>query len=165
VVRVPASRAGIAIAELPVTPFAPEIAHATVTFAGVRVEPDEVLEGDGYADFVKPFRTIEDIHVLAAVLGYLVSCARALEGSWPRAIIEGLLADIATLVTLGAGSPRDRAIHVALGGALASVRSHLAAIDWERAPDDARERWRRDAPLLTVADRARAARLEAAWRA
>jgi alkylation response protein AidB-like acyl-CoA dehydrogenase len=164
VARVPPARAGILLSDVPTTPFAPEIPHAAVTFADVAVAPEELLEGDGYTDFVKPFRTIEDVHVLAATLGYLVQAARAY--AWPRGRVEGLLADLAALVTIGACDPRDRAVHVALGGALARVRAHVAELDpsWRSAPEDARERWGRDAPLLTVADRVRAARLEAAWR-
>jgi hypothetical protein len=161
VARVPASRAGITLLDLPETPFAPEIAHASVTFADVRVERSELLAGDGYVEFVKPFRTIEDIHVLAAVVGYVTSVARAYGSE--RAVVEALLADLAALVLLGAADARDRGVHVALGGALAAVRSHLERVAWDGAPTDARDRWLRDAPLLAVANRARAARLDAAW--
>lgn len=58
-----------AVTPLPPLPFAPEIPHATVTFTDA---PGETLPGDGYADYLKPFRTVEDLHVLAAVLGQLV---------------------------------------------------------------------------------------------
>jgi hypothetical protein len=36
--------------------------------------------------------------------------------------------------------------------------------EWEKASSDERDRWRRDAPLLQVADGVRAKRAEAAWR-
>jgi hypothetical protein len=49
---------------------------------------------------------------------------------------------------------------------LAGARETMAdaASHWARTPDDVQSRWLRDAPLLHVADRARAARTEAAWR-
>ena len=50
-----------------------EIPHAEVGLDRVRVEASAVLPGDGYADYVKPFRTIEDAHVHCALLGYLVA--------------------------------------------------------------------------------------------
>ena len=39
----------------------------------------DLLPGDGYDIYLKPFRTIEDIHVHAALIGYLVGVARRLE--------------------------------------------------------------------------------------
>ena len=76
VVRLPAARAGITLREGVATPFAPEVPHAEARFEGVSVAPEELLEGDGYDEYLKPFRTIEDVHVLGATLGYLVRVAR-----------------------------------------------------------------------------------------
>jgi hypothetical protein len=45
------------------------------------------------------------------------------------------------------------------------ARALLTDADWSRAPDATRVRWERDRPLLDLAQRVRAARLEAAWRA
>src|SRR5262245_25603109 len=75
VVRVPANAAGVRI-EPAVAPFVPEIAHARVTLDGVRVSAGDLLPGDGYDDYLKPFRTIEDLHVHGALLGYLIGVAR-----------------------------------------------------------------------------------------
>src|SRR6478672_11143237 len=65
-VRVAASSAKLHASS---APFVPEIPHAEVELDHVRVLG--VLPGDGYVEYVKPFRTIEDIHVHAALLGYL----------------------------------------------------------------------------------------------
>jgi putative acetyltransferase len=48
-----------------------------------------------------------------------------------------------------------------LGGVRATLAD--AAPHWAAAPDDVQQRWLRDAPLLKVADRVRAARTDAAW--
>ncbi len=68
VVRVPRGRAGLTIEPRPPWPVAPEIPHAIVTF-DTAVEEGDVLPGDGYDRYLKPFRTIEDVHVMAATVG------------------------------------------------------------------------------------------------
>ncbi len=162
-VRLPADRAHVEYTDLPETPFAPEIPHAAVRFAGVRVEPADVLLGDGYDRYLKPFRTIEDVHVLAAAIGYVVRTGLAY--GFGRVTIEELFAHLAALMTLGEADPLDRGVHVALAGVLGGVRTTLAdgVSHWAGAPDEVQRRWLRDAPLLAVADRVRAARTEAAW--
>ncbi len=163
VVRLPAGREGITLSAGVATPFAPEVPHAEARFEGVRIAPDEVLEGDGYDDYLKPFRTLEDLHVLGAALGYLVRVAR--EYAWPRPFIEQALAALLTLRGLCALDPRAPQTHVVLGGALSLVRALVddATPHWALAPADERERFARDRMLLDVAGRVRAARLEAAW--
>jgi alkylation response protein AidB-like acyl-CoA dehydrogenase len=163
VARVPSSREGITIRPRPAAPFAPEIAHGEVVLDRVAVGAAELLEGDGYDAVLKPFRTIEDIHVIAALVGYLVSVGRA--HGWPRAWLEEALAVIVTLRALGAEPPSDPAVHLALAGALRTARRVIEGSEpsWASAPSELRERWERDKVLLTVADNARAKRSEAAW--
>ncbi len=159
-VLVPAG-ASAAVTPLPALPFAPEIPHATVTFDAA---PGEVLPGDGYADFLKPFRTIEDVHVVAAVLGQLVRVARLAQ--WPAGPVEQLLALFAAVRGVGAEDPGSPGVHIALGGIfgrLTALRTELEPL-WAPVEQGVRERWERDAPLLGVAGKVRAARLATAWR-
>ncbi|HEX3343148.1 MAG TPA: acyl-CoA dehydrogenase family protein, partial [Polyangiaceae bacterium] len=76
VARVPSRRAGVRLESGAPTPFAPEIGHARAVFDGVTVGEAELLPGDGYTTVLKPFRTIEDAHVLAAVLGWGIGVGR-----------------------------------------------------------------------------------------
>jgi hypothetical protein len=154
---------GIELEAMPAPDFAPEIPHAVVRFRDVVVRPEQLLPGDGYERYLKPFRTIEDLHVHAALIGYLVAVGR--RSGWPRSLIERSLALLAALASLAEGDPLDPALHVVLGGAIAEARLLLAdsAAHWERASAPERDRWWRDAPLLQVAERARAARLDRAW--
>jgi len=167
VARVPAKAPGVALETSPrEIPFAPEISHQVVRFSGVRVPVEAALPGDGYEDALKPFRSIEDAHVFAAGLSYL--CGVAGRFDWPKSFRERAVASVMALRAL-ASSPsglRTPESHVALGGALALGREVVEAGEpfWERAEAAERERWRRDRPLLDVAGKARAARLEAAWR-
>jgi alkylation response protein AidB-like acyl-CoA dehydrogenase len=161
-VRVPADRAGVHVEPMPPTPFVPDVPHASVRFDAVRVEPDEVLPGDGYARYIKPFRTIEDGHVFAGALGYL--CQTAARAGWPASTIAGLFAAIAALRALSDADPSAPGTHLALEGALREARARVDALEplWSSAPADRREGWARDRALLRVAQRARDARFAAA---
>ncbi len=165
VVRLPASRRGVKVHVKTTTPsFAVEIAHAEVELDGVVVEGGEILEGDGYDRYLKPFRTLEDIHVLAAILGYVTVTARAFD--WPDGIVDQLAAHLVTLRALGAEEPSRAEVHIALAGTFAAARETLerALPFWQRAGADVAARWARDRLLLDVAEGARKKRLEAAWR-
>ncbi|WP_194825285.1 acyl-CoA dehydrogenase family protein [Nocardia sp. XZ_19_231] len=160
-VLVPAGAAA-AVSPLPALPFAPEIPHAGITFDAA---PGEVLPGDGYADYLKPFRTVEDLHVVAAVLGQLVRVARL--SQWPAEPVEQLLALFAAVRGVGAEDPSSPGVHIALGGLfdrLTALRAELEPL-WAPVDPEVRKRWERDVPLLGVAGRVRAARLATAWRA
>ncbi|MFE3318437.1 acyl-CoA dehydrogenase [Nocardia sp. NPDC059195] len=151
-----------AITPLPALPFAPEIPHAGVTFDAA---PGEVLPGDGYTDYLKPFRTVEDLHVVAAVLGQLVRVARLAQ--WPAEPVEQLLALFAAVRGVGAEDPSSPGVHIALGGLfdrLTGLRAELEPL-WAPVDPEVRKRWERDVPLLGVAGKVRAARLATAWRA
>ena len=165
VARVPATRAGITLVARAATPFAPEIPHAEARFDGVKVDASDVLVGDGYDAYLKPFRTIEDVHVLAAAVGYLVGVARV--SRWPRSWIEQALVVLLGLREIGAADPAARATHIALAGAFALTRRLVADAEphWANVDVEERARWQRDIPLLNVAEKARVARIETAWSA
>lgn len=60
---------GVSLSPMPPVAFVQEIPHSIARFDAVRVDPAQVMPGDGYTTVIKPFRTIEDIHVVGAVLG------------------------------------------------------------------------------------------------
>ncbi len=150
---------------LPELPMVPDVPHAAVSFAGVEIDPEDRLPGDGYLGYVKPFRTVEDVHVVASVLGYLLGVARS--HAWPEAIMERLLGVLASFRTLALEPPLAPAVHLALAGVLADLRTllHDAEPHWEAVPEEVAANFRRDVRLLDVASQAREARREAAWRA
>ena len=71
-VRIDSTAAGVTVHPMPPPPFTAEISHSEVTLDGVRVADRDVFPGDGFARYVRPFRTVEDIHALAAIFAYLV---------------------------------------------------------------------------------------------
>lgn len=164
VVRVPKNAGGMTITPRGETPFAPEIPHALVRFDGVVVDAKAVMPGDGYDHWLKPFRTIEDIHVLAALTGHLLGVGRAYD--WNRGVIAELTSLAVALVDLGARDASEPFTHVLLAGAFAHARRLVSGLDeaWAVVPEEERTRWERDRALLLVAESARTKRTEAAWR-
>lgn len=163
VAAVTAGAVGVSRTPIPETPFIPEIPHSEIVLDAVRIAPEAVLPGDGYARYLKPFRTIEDLHVIAAVLAYVLGEAN--RARWPAPVRERLLFLISGFRALAGELPDDPGLHVALGGALESARRLLEETEalWDSVAPEARERWRRDVALLKVAGKARAQRLEKAW--
>jgi len=157
VALVEAAAPGVTFEPLPPLPFAPEIGHAQVVLTGA---PAEVLPGDGYDLYLKPFRTVEDIHVFGAALAYLAAAGR--RARWSGDAIAEIGAVVAALATLAACDPRERETHLVLGGALALGRALIARADLAGLPDDERARWERDRPLLGLAEKVRAQRLAGA---
>jgi acyl-CoA dehydrogenase len=164
VVRVPVPSPGLVLQPMPPTRFVPEVPHAQVLMQDLRVGAVALLPHDGYDAYVKPFRTIEDLHVTLAVLAYLLREGRARH--WPAAYNEELVAALALLLQLAGEDTRAASTHVALAGALRIAQRLYADASplWAAAGDDAAAgRWQRDAALFEVAGSAREQRARRAW--
>lgn len=163
VARVPSATPGLSLIAMPATRFVPEVPHARVQLADVRLPATALVPGDGYAACVKPFRTLEDSHVTAAVLAYLLREARARD--WPEAFRERLVATLAALVAVASGRVDSPLTHVVLEGSLrwAQQLYDEAGALWVAAADAAAARWQRDVALFAVAGTARAQRAARAW--
>ncbi|MDM4771983.1 acyl-CoA dehydrogenase family protein [Solimonas sp. SE-A11] len=152
VLCISADQAGVQVEAMPPTPFVPEVPHASLCFENVTVADSAVLPGDGYLHYVKPFRTVEDLHVQAAVLAYLVR--EALRLRWPRGWIERAAAQLLALEALATLPSLANTTHAALAGALTGVAALVADADrhWQASEaDEAALRWKRDRALFTVA--------------
>lgn len=164
VARVPSDAPGLTVQAMPPTPFIPEVPHAELRFARVCLPDCALLPGDGYADYVKRFRTAEDLHVNAAILAYVVREARRL--AWPAAWIERALATLEALRAIALENLDAPATHIALAGALDWSSALIQECDvlWSRSPrDPAAARWLHDRELLGVGRGLRARRRERAW--
>lgn len=162
VARVPANREGVELTARPDYPFAPEIPHAQLSLTRVRVSQDEVLEGDGYDEYVKPFRTTEDLHVTAAIVGHLMRMGRL--SGWGPAELEALTAFAAAIFPLCLVDPLDAAVHVAVGGIQRRLATLIESLPWSAVEPTVRTRFERDLPIMRVANKAGERRLRVAWR-
>jgi len=164
VVEVPLDSPGITLRPMPPTPFTPEIGHAEIVLEDVAVPSTAILPGDGYSNYVKPFRTVEDAHVGAAVLGYLLGIA--IRYRWPAAVREDLMCLCATARALALGDPKGVETHLGLAGLFRGLGGVMDGAEslWPLVDAETRARWTRDVGLLQVASNARGRRTEAAWK-
>lgn len=153
--RVPVTAPGLTITEMPAPPFVPEVPHAELVLSNVAVPEPDVLPGDAYDEYVKPFRTAEDLHVQGAVVGYLT--AVAFRHDFPETVRERLAALVVTLRGFARLDFKRAETHLALGGLLAQIGAVVEELapGWPSVGDSERERWYRDVVLVGVAQRAR----------
>ena len=163
-VRVAATSPGLTISRMPPTKFIPEIPHAELQLHDVAVSADALLPGDGYAEYVKRFRTVEDIYIHGGILGYGLGAARRF--AFPQTVIERLASAIVATRVLAALDPDAPETHVTLAGTLARDANLLDHSDahWEKAEEGERTAWRRDRQGFgSVAGALREARRARAW--
>jgi hypothetical protein len=164
IARVDSNAQGLIIERMPAMKFVPEIPHARLQFENLKIDESAILPGDGYDQYVKPFRTVEDIHVQAAVLAYLMREGQRL--SWPQHWLERLSALLAALGKLSDMPASHPETHIALAGALAigaGLIGETEAFWLAAAADPAALRWRRDRELLNIASGTREQRTKRAW--
>ncbi len=162
-VEVSASLPGIRFEARPPLGLLPEIGHARVSFDDVPVAEDEALPGDGYLGGIKPFRSLEDLHVTAAFLAWIVGVGR--RHAWDRGLLAEAMSLLASARALALAPPLDPAVHVALGGLLNQSRALMTRADplFDGTPEALQDAWRRDRAVLEIAAMARDKRLEKAW--
>lgn len=161
-VGIPANLQGVHLTLLPTLAFVPEIGHACVRFDNVTISADALLPGDGYSDYVKPFRTIEDIHVAAATCGLLLG--QALRHAWPQAAILSLLSLADHWLHLAQAPADAPSTHLVLAGLMAQQQQLIESVTPHISADgNFAYLWQRDLPLLKVAGKARHQRTANAW--
>ncbi|WP_152225910.1 acyl-CoA/acyl-ACP dehydrogenase [Pseudomonas sp. SCB32] len=150
---------GARLEPLPALPLLPDIPHARLLLDGAHCER---LPGDGWETYSKPFRTLEDTHVLAAICAWLYGLGTELR--WPAELtlrLVGVLAGCAEV----SRQPADQAeTHLLLAGVFSQFEGLSAALDAAFAGADPTlaAAWQRDRGVLAIAGAARAKRLEKA---
>lgn len=137
----------------------PDIGHARLHLDNVLCE---LLPGDGWDSYVKPFRSIEDLHVLAAITAWLYGIGR--DGGWPAALRLRLLALIGGCAEVARHSASEPVTHLLLAGLFAQFEALRPEVDAAigAGAESWSALWTRDCNLLAVARSARDKRLEKA---
>lgn len=122
-----------------------------------------ILAGDGYLNYIKPFRTVEDLHVFGGILGYLFRVATLHQ--LDTRLREDILACIVTAHHLAGMFASKTPVHLALAGFIRQFRALILAFEFHLAQVDeaTRSRWMRDKQLFTIAESVREKRRESAW--
>jgi len=162
-VRVESTAPGVTLHPMPAPPFTAEITHAEVQLEGVVVTERDVYPGDGFARYVRPFRTVEDIHVTAAIFAYLIREIRLHDLA--RSFTERLALALVALRGLAVADPSAPEGHLALAGLLELTRPLLDELSraWAKTESPAHARWETDRLVLTVGSGARDKRRSRAW--
>lgn len=155
-VRVPLHSDGVAVTMLPSTPFTPEIHHGALSLNDVVVGHSAMYPGDGWTQYIKPFRTVEDAHVGVATAGMLLRRV-------PASVLPELAVATASFASLATADMTRPETHLIVDGALNAVKQ-VSKQGLPHAEAAWLTRFRRDQTLLSVAGGARRLRLAAALR-
>lgn len=153
---------GVTLEPLPVLPLMPEVGHGRLVLEQAACE---LLAGDGWDAYVKPFRSLEDLYVLAALTAWLYGVGQ--ECAWPQGLrlqLIGLLAGCAE----GSRQCADSVgCHLLLGGLFAQFQALRGEVDAALAAGPAHwaQIWQRDQGVMGLAAAAREKRLNKAWAA
>lgn len=163
VVKLSTQQAGLSIETMPTLAFVPEVSHGKVKLDRVALAPEQILPGDGYLNYMKPFRTVEDLHVSAAVAGYLLGESLAVKNpelAWPAELKERLIALLLTQQACAQMPWQDPALHLAMAGMRTTLNQIIKDCDvaFNKANSVAYEHWQRDQKLLQIASKAGLAR-------
>lgn len=151
-----AGEPGVRVDKLPAIPLMPDISHGCLHLDNALCE---LLAGDGWDAYVKPFRTLEDIYVLSAMTAWLYGVGQ--DHDWPRALLLQLLALLAGCAEVSRQNPSLGSGHVLLGGLFAQFEGLKPAIEqaFAEGPAPWADLWQRDRAVLELAAGAREKRL------
>lgn len=147
---------GVRLEKLPAIALIPDISHGKLFLDNALCE---LLAGDGWDAYVKPFRTLEDVYVLSAMTAWLYGIGQ--DSDWPQALQLRLLALLAGCAEVSRQAPNNPAGHVLLGGLFAQFEGLKAEIDQALAdgPPHWAAMWQRDRLVMDLAAGARGKRL------
>lgn len=147
---------GVRLEKLPAIALMPDISRGRLFLDNAQCE---LLAGDGWDAYVKPFRTLEDIYVLSAMTAWLYGVGQ--DSDWPQALQLRLLALLAGCAEVSRQAPNNLAGHVLLGGLFAQFEGLKAELNEALAdgPQHWAAMWQRDQSVMDLAAGARGKRL------
>jgi alkylation response protein AidB-like acyl-CoA dehydrogenase len=147
---------GVTVEKLPALPLMPDISHGRLQLDGALCE---LLAGDGWDAYVKPFRTLEDVYVLSAMTAWLYGVGQ--DSDWQQALQLRLLALLAGCAEASRQPPNNPAGHVLLGGLFAQFEALEGEVSQALAdgPTEWAQMWQRDQGVMQLAAGGRAKRL------
>ncbi len=151
---------GVTLQPGPRLAMLPDMPHSSVQFQQAQCQ---VLAGDGWNDYSKAFRTLEDAHVLAALCAWLYG--QSLLDQWPQELKLQLLGVLAGLKETLQQPHTEAASHLLLAGLLAQFADLQAQITQALnaySCQTTAQAWQRDKAILEIARSARMRRLEVA---
>ncbi|WP_367374458.1 acyl-CoA dehydrogenase [Pseudomonas lini] len=147
---------GVRLEKLAPMPLMPDIGHGRLFLDNALCE---LLAGDGWDAYVRPFRTLEDIYVLSAMTAWMYGVGQ--DSDWPQTLQLRLLALLAGCAEVSRQAPNNPAGHVLLGGLFAQFDGLKTEVNQALAdgPPEWAAMWQRDQAVMDLAAGARGKRL------
>ncbi|WP_461536250.1 acyl-CoA dehydrogenase family protein [Spongorhabdus nitratireducens] len=153
------ARRGVSLQTMFPLPFAPELPHASIVLEDVPVTVADILPGEAWQTYIDSFRTVEDLYIMAAMLGHMVSHLVKQEHLPTAERGITLFMAMSGIECQGYGSPLA---HIGIGGCMKLLEEFaadaMAAVDPRMAAI-----WQRDLSVIEVASRSRDQRRRKAW--
>jgi len=140
--------------------FMKEVKHGKLAMTNTKISDNQILAGDGFSDYAKPFRTLEDICVGAAYQAMLLR--QAIEHQWDESLRDQILFNLFSLKNLLALpllAPNTHMLLAALDAnfekLLPSIESNIEATSAAAFKAD----WQLNKKLIALGNKSKAARL------
>jgi len=162
--KVAASDTGLNFEPFKGLPVFKELEKSRLIIEEVSVAEDSVFNGDGYTDFIKPFRLIEDFFVSVSLLGYLCRLLSMGSGGkkyWGKVSLLRELLPLceARLKVLG---PDYSSYDLVVEGFLNEVAEFIKKVVRDKPEDDLFKSLGADLMVLSIGEKARSIRYERA---
>ena len=141
-------------------PFMLEVNHGKLALNDTEITDSQILVGDGYHDYTKPFRTLEDICVGAAYQAMLLR--QAIDYQWAADIRDQLLLNLYTLKNLLSLAPLDKETHLLLIANERNFENLLPSIELNiatHAPAHFKADWALNQRVISMSKKLKAIRL------
>lgn len=141
-------------------PFMLEVNHGKLALKETKITDNQVLAGDGYHDYTKPFRTLEDICVGAAYQAMLLR--QAIDYQWDANLRDQLLLNLYTLKNLLSLPLLDKETHLLVIANERNFENLLPQIDLTittHSPAHFRADWALNQRVISMSKKLKAIRL------
>ena len=125
-VHLPRTAPNIAITNFEL-PFMKDVKHGKLALNNTTITTEQILEGDGFVDYAKPFRTLEDVLVATAYQAMLLR--QAIDHNWEEGVRDKLLLNLYILKNLLALPPSDKETHLLLATNEQNLETLLPSIE------------------------------------
>lgn len=148
---------GVRVEVLPPLSLMPDVSHGRLHLEAASCER---LPGDGWDAYAKPFRSLEDLHVLVALCAWLYGVGD--DNGWPQGLKLRLLALLASCAEISRLGMNEPSTHLLLAGVFDQFNHLRGEIDGAMHSGEPhwQDLWKRDSSLLEIARAAREKRLQ-----
>ena len=144
-------------------PFMKDIKHGKLALNNTSITDNQILNGDGYTQYTKPFRTLEDVCIGLAYQAMLLR--QAIDYDWDEVVRDQLLLSIFTLKNLLQLPPSDKETHLLLTANEEGFKKLLPLIESnieKHCPSAFKKDWVTNKRIITLGDKIKTIRLSKA---